>query len=244
MKRFLFLALITLAGGSLYSQQSGKGVDLGVIAQTAYYLGDVNHRSHFYNMRPATGFMVKENLNLRSAVKFTFTHAGLQGTDADFDNGYQQTRQATFTTTVNEVALTYEFNFFEFSPRKKDFRYITPYLTGGLGLGIISTEGGVAPYTINRTGQANLVLPIGAGFRFRISDRVGAGGEWVFRKTFTDEIDGIRSQYYPEGAFSGRQLGYINSKDWYSFAGLYLTYTFYGRRHQCSAYQGTIRINK
>ncbi len=103
-------------------------------------------------------------------------------------------------------------------------------------------------------------LPFGFGVKFHAFNRLGVSIEWGLRKTFTDYLDDVSSTYAdPDVLFAthgvlsatladrslvnpgkvntGRQRGYSTNKDWYSFAGLTLTYKIVPRKAECAAYK-------
>ena len=99
----------------------------------------------------------------------------------------------------------------------------------------------------------------GMGFKYSINGRLGLGFEWGMRKTFTDYIDDISTTYYIEfddlspGEIGRAQFlsdpssikhkpemqrGNSQNNDWYSFAGITLTYRFtIGEKSTCSDFE-------
>ncbi len=101
----------------------------------------------------------------------------------------------------------------------------------------------------------------GFGFKYSINRRLGIGLEWGLRKTFTDYIDDISKAYYIDfdkrtsGEIGAPELlsdpspvnhkhkpemqrGNSQTNDWYSFAGITLTYRFsIGEKSTCSDFK-------
>lgn len=84
-------------------------------------------------------------------------------------------------------------------------------------------------------------LIFGMGMKFVLSESLTAGIEWAMRRTGTDYLDDVSTTYPDPSALSGlaatlsdrstnqsynigRQRGNPYTKDWYSFAGIILTY--------------------
>lgn len=107
-------------------------------------------------------------------------------------------------------------------------------------------------------------LPFGIGFKWSLSRSVCFGGEWGMRKTFTDYIDDVsltyadpdvllaenteiamiladrRVQQGLEPYEEGVQRGDSKNKDWYSFAGIFLTVKIRGKGSgSCHDFQGS-----
>lgn len=87
-------------------------------------------------------------------------------------------------------------------------------------------------------------FPFGLGFKYSLGKKVCVGAEWGMRKTLTDYIDDVSTTYYLDGSTidpgnlaeilsdpgmdhqPGMQRGNSRSNDWYSIAGVFLTYRF------------------
>ncbi len=97
-------------------------------------------------------------------------------------------------------------------------------------------------------------LPFGIGFKTNIARKIGLGVEWGMRKTFTDYLDDVSGKYYDpnkltgentaylsdpskgtDPAYSnvGRQRGNPTNKDWYSFAGIVLSFKLTSTKEKC-----------
>jgi hypothetical protein len=117
----------------------------------------------------------------------------------------------------------------------------------------LKTEGQSKAYM-----KTQLSIPFGAGVRINLAKRIGLVGEWGMRKTFTDYLDDVSTVYADpvqlaaeNGAISaavadrsgnsigniGRQRGNPRNKDWYSFAGITLTFQLADKPKHCQAYQ-------
>ncbi|MEW6467468.1 MAG: DUF6089 family protein [Bacteroidota bacterium] len=124
----------------------------------------------------------------------------------------------------------------------------------------LGTEGQGTPLSSDKKYKLiQMSLPFGVGLKFNIAQRVGVSLEWGFRKTFTDYLDDVSKSYVdpnqlagyngPTAAYFadtsvntvpgsnvGKQRGDSSTKDWYSFAGIMLTFKLKGRVGQCYSY--------
>jgi hypothetical protein len=102
----------------------------------------------------------------------------------------------------------------------------------------LTTEGPNSGYKLY-----SISLPFGFGVKYSVNKFIGIGAEWGLRKTFTDYIDDVSTTYYldllgkdPALATehelasdptllhkSGMQRGNSQNKDWYSYAGAFVT---------------------
>jgi hypothetical protein len=127
--------------------------------------------------------------------------------------------------------------------------------TEGQGTTLAETK---KPYS-----RTTLSLPFGIGMKFSIHKSICIGAEWGIRKTFTDYIDDVSTKYPNLEVLSaeigktsaemsdrsishqaplyedhtGMQRGNESTKDWYSFAGIFITFKIKPKGGVCPAYQ-------
>ncbi|HET6991353.1 MAG TPA: DUF6089 family protein, partial [Bacteroidia bacterium] len=127
------------------------------------------------------------------------------------------------------------------------------YANQWIALQPLKTEGQSKPYM-----KTQISIPFGAGIKVNLAKRIGLVAEWGMRKTFTDYLDDVSTVYADpaqlaanNGAIAaavadrsgggaaniGRQRGNPRNKDWYSFAGLTLTFQLADKPKHCQAYQ-------
>jgi hypothetical protein len=63
-----------------------------------------------------------------------------------------------------------------------------------------------------------------------MSSKVTVGIEWIMKKTFTDNLDGVRSF----GQFNTPSL--VHNNDWVALAGFFITIKPFERKGDCPAY--------
>ena len=74
------------------------------------------------------------------------------------------------------------------------------------------------------------VIPLSVGFKINIYKNLGLEAEYGFRKTFYDNFDGLNDFIDPA------DRSWLHNNDWYSFAGISLTWKMYNRLAGCPAY--------
>ena len=228
--RYIFLFLLVVNGLLLSAQRSLEG---GVLAGGLYYLGDVNLGKQFHSTKLGGGLFVRQNLNKRWAVRANFLMGNLAADDKASSYTYQKIRDYHFNTPLMEIVAQAEFNFL---PYKLGYTLVdnpfTPYFATGLGFFLVSNS--IQPY--------NISIPLSVGAKFELLENLEIGLEWSFRKTFTDYIDNLSGKEYdlksmkPSNSLVNRQLASFYTKDWYSFAGIFITYKIFQRRSVCKAY--------
>lgn len=187
--------------------KSQMKTEIGVLLGQSYYLGDLNPTTQFPrgHTHISWGVILRQPINERWAFKAQYYSSKLSGSDASSKSSAAQNRNLSFETPLNEFSGQFEFNF----SRYHSFiirHHFSPYLFGGLGLGVINpraefngnqydlrellTEGQERPYS-----KAQFIIPFGFGLKFKFSHRVMFALEYGIRKTFTDYIDDVSTAY-------------------------------------------------
>ncbi len=198
--------------------------DFGVFGGTSYYTGDINSYTPFYSPGISYGALIVYNFNERYAIKSSFFRGNISGNDMDFNYSYQsQIRQHSFNCSFVEGSIQLEFNFLPFL-NLTTFKYnYSFYTTAGIGYTFIMNS--------NTNANNHLTLPFGCGFKYNAFERFNVGVEWTYNKTFNDRVDGIvnptNSEYHST----------MNNSDWYSFAGVFITYKLFHFPGNCPTWE-------
>jgi hypothetical protein len=207
----LFLLAFTLSGQ--------RSADYGVMAGVTSYLGDINTGRLLYSPRLAGGIFYRYNFHPRQSIRADILYGGLKGNDLDFNNDFQIARAASFTGSVTEFAMQYEFNFLPYSTMGKLWNF-SPYFAAGVG----------GTYVSSAKSKFIPVIPFSFGFKINIHKNIGLEAEYGFRKTFYDNFDGLNDLVAPS------DYAWIHNNDWYTFTGVAVTWKFYSRLAGCPAY--------
>lgn len=228
--RVLILFLFIVNGFVLYAQKSLEG---GLLAGGFYYLGEVNPSTQFHSTKFGGGIFFRQNLNKRWAVRAHVATGTLSATDVVSDYSYQKARNYSFNTPLMEVLAQAEFNFLPYKLGSERYTSpITPYFASGIGFLLVSNSS--KPY--------NITIPLSVGFKFSVSKKMELGLEWSFRKTFSDYLDNLSGKQFElesmdvpsKGEY--KQQAFYFDKDWYSFAGIFITYKIFQSGSVCKAY--------
>ncbi len=216
MKRIIWTLLFLYVTLSLNGQRNS---DFGVFAGVSSYIGDINPNRLLYDPLPAGGVFYRYNLHPRQSLRASFIYGGLRGNDLDFNNSFQRARAASFSGTLGEFAVQFEFNFFPYSTEGKRWSY-TPYFAAGGAITFINTT----TYTYVP------VIPFSFGFKVNIYKNIGLELEYGFRKTFYDNFDGLKDLVAPS------DYAWLHNNDWYTFTGISVTWKIFSRSEKCPAY--------
>ncbi|MDR0844782.1 MAG: DUF6089 family protein [Tannerella sp.] len=221
-----FVALLLSVSFSTLHAQEYK-YEIGAMTGGAFYMGDVNKTALFKGLNPTLGVLFRYNMNFRSALKTNLAWAKVTGSTDGLDNVFPDHAQASFDRNLFELGGQYEFNFFPYSDK---FVYLntkrfSPYIS--LGLGITVAPGNGSTFT-------SLNIPLGAGVKYKLKNRLNLGCEFSVRKTFGDGLDvtddgnSILDDPYGTGGSVWK------NRDWYSSFTFSVTWDFGPRCRQCN----------
>ncbi|MFO7940362.1 MAG: DUF6089 family protein [Bacteroidales bacterium] len=207
------------------SVEAQARLEAGAIAGVSYYNGDINPSQQLYRPAFAFGALFKYNLSKHFALRVSGNYLALSADDADFATPVAQLREASFSTNLIDFNIIFEYNFMpytNFGYVKRNKERFAPYVFAGMG----------GYYLLNGETLSNPVsIPFGLGVKYNIFERFTLGTEWGFRKTFTDDLDGVRNiqdeQHVPT----------LHNTDWFSFVGVFLTYKLGEEHIACPAYE-------
>jgi hypothetical protein len=216
MKKIYLISIIGILCLPVYGQRK---TDIGVLGGVTSYMGDINPSKLFYSPLPAGGIFFRYNLHPRQSIRTSLILGGLRASDLDFKNDFQQARAASFSGEIGEWAVQFEFNFLPYSTLGKRWNY-TPYFAAGAAISFINTT--VFTY--------QPAIPLSVGFKINIYKNMGLEAEYGFRKTFYDNFDGQKD------FIASADNSWLHNNDWYSFAGLALTWKMFSSNIGCPAY--------
>jgi hypothetical protein len=197
-----------------------------------------------YDSNADNAFQVNRNLSFRSRI--IEVAGSLQFNFFDYEIGNDETPATPYIFLGLAV-----YNFNPKAEMNGNWEELRPLETEGQGSGLKSAP---KPYSL-----LGVSIPFGMGFKFHTMGRLGVSIEWGMRKTYTDYLDDVSTSYVDENilfANNGlesalfadrsinnpgnsninRQRGNPTTNDWYSFAGVTLTYKLSTVKSACPAY--------
>jgi len=220
MKNICFL-LCSLFCLPVFTQNKS---DLGISLGTAYYMGDINPSTLFYSPKINAGIVYRYNFNTRYVFKSELNYVALSANDKDFSDPYQQARNASFSSELYDISTQFEFNFLPLIFKERKIS-LSPFVSTGLAAALILNSSSKKSF--------EFVYPFALGIRVTLGKKWSTGVQWSFRKTFNDtNIDGVDNSPLPPSMNSS-----LINNDWYSFAGLFLTYKIFDFGIPCPAYE-------
>jgi hypothetical protein len=263
MKYLRFILLLVFPVTLTAQKSYDRAWEIPFFLGASNYIGDLAPDISPKETRVAIGAGIKRDFNGYLSASLMFNYGLISGNDADFKSLAQ--RNLSFTTSIFELGPQIEFNFFKISNLYHGNRF-SPYLYTGFvifhfdpkadfdgktyHLQPLSTEGqGVVPGAPKPYKLWSTAIPIGAGFKYKLSPQWMLALHGAYRTTFTDYLDDVSGQYPDKAAllaakgpvaaalsdrsgekggeyigYTGNQRGSRDTKDWYIFAGFTLSY--------------------
>lgn len=218
MRKLLAVVLILAAAAAAQAQEEPEyRLELGAAAGVVTYTGDFNGNL-LKGIQPWGALVAKYRMNPRMAVAFDIGLGKVKGSTDNVKTWYPIDHYA-FEHTITEADLRYEYNFWAYGTGQeyRGARRFTPFITLGLGATWYGGE--------NKGMTAN--LPLGAGVKYKIGQRLNLTAEWVIRFTLSDYLDGRKDVYGIQSS------GLFKNTDCYNVIQVALTYDLWAKCKTC-----------
>lgn len=199
-------------------------MEIGAGAGLMSYEGDFNG-SVFGNMQPSASVVLRRLLNPRQGFKLQLGYGKLKGSAADINTFYPEYPSAgddvySFSNSLVDLNATYEYNFWPFGTGKeyRGAKRLTPYIFGGIGCTFVTGHDNNA-FTMN--------LPVGAGVKYKLGDRLNVNIDWTMHFTMSDKLDGVADPYLID------RSGLFKNADCYSALMVTFSYSFMEKCRVC-----------
>ncbi len=280
MKRKAWTVIIFLCVSNIIIAQR---FHIGVFGGVAAYNGDLTDK--IYPKKVTNGaigitgnYELTDNIMLRAG----YTYSVVGGADRYSNKPELRARNLSFETAISEFSLVGEYYLLNLYDNR-----LSPYVFAGIALfhfnpyaydstqkvflKPLSTEGQGLPGYADRKPYAltQAAIPLGAGVKFAVTDKLHLGLELGLRKLFTDYLDDVSTTYAdpadlltakgqlavdfsyrgdevgnPVYPGKGTQRGGSTKKDIYYFTGLHLSYRIGGGNNAGGLFGGGRKGNK
>lgn len=225
MKKLGFLLLLLTIQSAIWAQThrlSPHYLEAGFMFGITNYSGDVAESNiEWTETQPGFGMFIRYHITRKFSVKGHFYSGSVSGDDANSE--VLADRKLRFSTSLTEFAMVLEWNFLakdRISPTGVHSPQFTPYVFLGVGSTFADSDteyyGPPEKYdTYFKTplpepglDQSFLLIPMGAGMRVDVLERLVVGVDVGWRPVLSDDLDGISINGNPD------------KNDWYYFAGV------------------------
>lgn len=218
MNRFVIIFFLIFGTATVQSQIHEIGVFLG----GSNYIGEIGPTDYVNPKEFAYGILYKWNRSPRHSWRFSYTQAKITSRDKQSDMPSRLERNYDFENNIMELSAGLEFNFFKFDLHDSKPQF-TPYIYSGLSYAQYDGLFFVGGRPKHDSSHGSFAIPITLGVKTRLFGSLVIGLEASAKQMFSDDLDGSGPK---NKNLEALKFGNINSKDWYVFSGLTLTYTF------------------
>ena len=219
MRKILSLIIMLVMTVGTHAQTMPEfRLELGGGIGTIAYLGDFN-TSLLKNHQPMATLLAKYKFDPRRALALNVSYGQLKGSSKDANTYYPSITDYSFKTGVVDVGVRFEYNFWPFGTgfEYRGAKRLTPYIYIGAGMTIAKPD----------NTEVGLNLPIGAGVKYKVADRVNVSADWTIVITGNDRLDGVKDPY---GIASS---GLFKNQDGYSQLRVAVTYDLWAKCRTC-----------
>jgi len=211
----IFMIATTVAASA--QDEPEYKLEIGAGTGLVSYVGDYNG-SLVKNLQPWLMIMAKYRLDPRMAVSLNIGTGKIKGDSKKADTWLPEGTYE-FNNRITEADLRLEYNFWPYGTGReyRGARRFTPFIVAGLG----------ATFYGGPEKGATMNLPIGAGVKYKIGERLNLTAEWAIRITMSDKLDGSKD---PVGIKSS---GLFKNTDCYSVLQIGLSYDLWEKCKTC-----------
>ena len=220
LKRVLFSVLLSTIAVGLSAQEDPEyraevGGGIGLVS----YQGDFNGNL-FKDVQPMFTVLGRYKFNPRMALAMNISIGKIKGSSRNAKTYYPLTEDIDFSHGLVDVGFRYEYNFWPYGTGReyRGAQRLTPYIYIGLGATFVKPE----------KMEVALNLPIGAGVKYKVAERVNLALEWTMHFTGSDMLDGVKDPY------GIKSSGIFKNTDCYSHLRLSLTYDLWAKCKTCN----------
>ena len=214
----LLLAVLFISALTATAQDEPEyRIEVGAGAGLMTYVGDFNS-SLLKGMQPWGAAIAKYRFNPRTAAALSIGTGKVKGSSDDVATWYPIERYE-FNHSLTEVALRLEYNFWAYGTGQeyRGARKLAPFIAIGTAATIYGGE----------HSGVTMSLPVGAGIKYKLSQRLNLTAEWAMRFSLSDYLDG-RSDVY-----GIKSSGLFKNTDCYSVLQIALSYDLWAKCKTC-----------
>jgi opacity protein-like surface antigen len=210
--RLLFAAIF--AAFICNAQEWEAGISLG----PSQYQGDLaKEQLVLKKTKLGGGFVGRYTISPIFAVRAELNVMKISGDDKLSKDPQHYRRNVNFNSFVEELAFSFEYNFFKYVPGSKTKRF-TPFLSAGIGMfhfNPTTTYNGekvvLQPLQteLNKPNYSlwSVCFPVGGGFKYNVASTWTVGLNYATRFTMTDYLDDVSRQFqYAQPGISQKEL--------------------------------------
>ena len=219
MRTALAVILLALAVSTSAQTEPEYRMEIGGGIGMVSYQGDFNSNL-LKEMQPMFSLLAKYRFTPRMALAMNVSYGKLKGSAKTVTSHVpQQWESYTFSNNIWDIGIRTEYNFWPYGTgmEYRGAQRLTTYILLGLGLTVCKPD---------RT-EIALNVPLGAGVKYKVADRLNMALEWAMHITGSDMLDGVKDPY------GIKSSGLFKNTDCYSELRLSVTYDIWAKCKTC-----------
>ncbi|MBS1921444.1 MAG: hypothetical protein JST17_14420 [Bacteroidetes bacterium] len=198
-------------------QRRMNSIEVGINLGTFIYQGDLTPERFGSSKTPGyqLSFFINKIISKSFSVRANFSIGKLRGDESLYKSpAYRQQRNFAFKTPVTEFAGLFVWDILNKNFSSEIHSGLRPYIMAGPGISFVHIKrdwsrfnseyfaGTGLPARLTLDEQHSLpkilpVIPVGAGIRYSVSEKLSINAETIYRITFSDYIDGFSQAANP-----------------------------------------------
>lgn len=179
LKRIKYILVVFFISlNSLVFAQGLYVAELGAHGGISYFFGDVQHKP--FDIKPDFGATLRYLINNRLSLMADYNHSYIWG-DYTMRVDNIHVPNVTLNQQINALDFLFAFNFFDYG--RLDYLLNssnhTFYMFTGVGL-----------MHLHHDHSVHFSLPVGVGYKVKITDRIHFNAQWTHRLMFGDNLEG------------------------------------------------------
>ena len=197
-------------------------MEVGAGGGVVNYFGDFNEKVTG-ELQPIGSLVAKYRSNPRMSWAMNISYGKLKGQLNKANTWFPQQEElpTTFSNQMIEAGVRFEYNFWAYGTGREYYgaKPLAPFIAIGLGVTHVSqTSSNV--FTMN--------LPLGAGVKYKVAERLNFAAELMMHFAGSDNLDGVKDPY------GIRSSGLFKNTDCYAAFQVTLTYDIWAKCKTCN----------
>ena len=178
IRNYLILVWLVVAG-NLQAQEIYT-TEIGLHGGGSYFLGDVKLKS--FDLQPDYGITFRYVFNQRLFLQADYNQTSISGNYVQPDENMSNPN-VTINQSLNTLDFTFAFNFMDYG--QLDYILNSSNHSAYLFMGV-----GLIHMPDNNINNLNFSIPVGFGYKFKLSNRLHLNLQWTHRLMLADNIEG------------------------------------------------------
>lgn len=197
--------------------------ELGFHGGGSYFIGDV--KAKVFDIKPDIGVMFRYVFNQRMTLQADYNNTIIRGNYTQPNSSLGSTN-VSINQSINALDFTFAFSFLDYG--QLDYILNSSNQSAYIFMGV-----GLMYFNNSNIDNFSFSLPVGIGYKFKLSERLHLNIQYTHRLMLSDNIEGIDILNNPL-SLNGTN---INNNDHLGTTTIGLSYGLFRRKCKCQSYK-------